>query len=96
MEDTFEKLIELAKKKALEERGEEPKNHAGLSIRHQDKIISLLEENDSEDIIMFLDDITHEQFVISRIEKYACITGTDVIYSYFFNNDFSEFELILQ
>jgi hypothetical protein len=95
-EPTFEDLLEAAKKKVEVDHGTEEQTAGGPSIRHRNKIVSLLEEDDSEDLVMHLDNITHEHYSISRVERYACITGTEVTYHYFFNEDYSEFELIPQ
>ena len=93
---TFDDLLAVAKEKAATQHGTEKQPVGGPSIRHQNRVLSLLEENDSEDIVLDFDNTTHEHYTLSKVERYACITGTEVVYHYFFNEDYSEFELIPQ
>ncbi len=94
---TFEDLMAIAKEKALKERGEEIKAGAGTSMVHANTILELLEKEEEadNDIIQHVNMATHEQYVICRSEKYACVSGPSIGYHYLFSDDFKEFELQL-
>jgi hypothetical protein len=90
---SFEELIELAKKKAAEEHGDEIILEGGPSTRHVNRIKEVLEEHKDEDVITDLDDSTHEQYTICRSEEYAVVTGTELNYHYVFTKKFKAYEM---
>lgn len=94
MENEFEKLLEIAKKAAAEARDEE--DPAGSpTTRHTSHIFDLLEKEKDLDIILDFDESTHEQFVVSREARYACISVNTISYHYLFDEDFKEFETVI-
>ena len=96
MENDFEKLLEIAKKAANEARkGEERPDDVLQTARHASHILDLLEKEEELDIILDFNESTHEQFVISREARYACVSGGALNHHYLFNDDFKEFEAII-
>ncbi len=96
MENDFEKLIEIAKKAAAEARsGEEGSDSVHKTARHASHILDLLKKEKELDIILDLDESTHEHFVISREARYACVSGGAINHHYLFDEDFKEFETVI-
>ncbi len=96
MENNFEKLLEVAKKAANEARkGEEGSDGVLQTARHASRILDLLKKEKELDIILDFDESTHEQFVISRETRYACVSGGALNHHYLFDDDFKEFETIM-
>jgi len=89
MEHNYDELLEKAKKHLAENN---PDPEPGPSTEHVSRIHELLEEYKGDDVIMHSD--IHNNFIISRTEKYACVTGNDLDYHYLFSDNFKEYELI--
>lgn len=94
MENEFEKLLEIAKKAANEARKEEDPE-GGPTARHASHILDLLEKEKELDIILDFDESTHEQFVVSREARYACVSGGAINHHYLFDEEFKEFETVI-
>jgi hypothetical protein len=93
MEDKIDKLLKEAKAKLAKDN---PEAEPVASTRHVSRIRELLEEHKGKDVIMHTDFSTHDHFVISREEEYACVTGSEVSYHYLFSNKFKDYQLIPQ
>jgi len=88
--DKFDEILNQLKKKAAENRGEDPAGAEGTSMRHFSRIQKFLEEDDSKDIIIAYSE--NEQYLISRAEQYACVQVGHLNIHYSFNEDFSAIE----
>ncbi len=96
MENSFEELLEVAKKAAIEARkGEEGPDSPLITARHASHILDLLEKEEELDIILDFDESTHEQFVVSREARYACVSGGAINHHYLFDDEFKEFETVI-